>query len=84
MDNMFNFKNTYTKLPNCFFYNQNIKKVKKPELVIFNKLLSQELNINISSKKKRFRKIFSGNIHDKNITPFLKFMLDTNLDILLI
>ena len=41
IDNMFNFKNTYTKLPNCFFYNQNIKKVVKPELVIFNKLLSQ-------------------------------------------
>ena len=71
MDNMFNFKNTYTKLPNCFFYNQNTKKVKKPELVIFNKLLSLELNINISSKnKKDLENIFSGNIHDKNITPF--------------
>ena len=40
-------------------------------MVIFNKLLSLELNINISSKnKKDLENIFSGNIHDKKITPF--------------
>ena len=56
------FDNTYYKLPDKF--KQNIKPVpvKKPELVLLNKELAEELNLNFSNlDNKEISELFSGN-----------------------
>ncbi len=71
MNSYFNFENTYTYLPKCFFTLQEIKDVSFPELVIFNAKLASSLDINItSSDKKELAKILCGNFEDKNMRTF--------------
>ena len=52
MKTYFNFENTYTNLPKCFFTEQEIKQVSLPDLVIFNDKLAKSLDINIPLKNK--------------------------------
>ena len=47
MNSYFNFENTYTYLPKCFFTLQDIEEVPSPDLVIFNDKLAKSLDINI-------------------------------------
>ena len=71
MNSYFNFKNTYTNLPKCFFTEQEIKEVSLPDLVIFNNKLAKSLDINISSNNKNeLAKILSGNFYDKNMNTY--------------
>ena len=56
------FDNTYSKLPNSFKENINPVPVRKPELVILNKDLAKELNLDFSSlDNKKISELFSGN-----------------------
>ena len=62
MNSYFNFENTYTYLPKCFFTLQDIEEVPSPDLVIFNDKLAKSLDINITSNdKKELAKFFSCN-----------------------
>ena len=71
MNNYFNFKNTYTNLPKCFFTEQKIKQVSLPDLVIFNDKLAKSLNINIPlNNENESAKILSGNFNDRNMNTF--------------
>ena len=71
MNNYFNFENTYTNLPKCFFTEQGIKQVSLPDLVIFNAKLAKSLNINIPlNNKNETAKILSGNFNDKNMNTY--------------
>ena len=71
MNSYFNFDNTYTNLPKCFFSEQEIKQVSLPELVIFNDKLAKSLDINIpSNNKNKIAKILSGNFNDKNMNTY--------------
>ena len=71
MNSYFNFENTYTYLPKCFFTLQDIEEVPSPDLVIFNDKLAKSLDINIpSNDKKELAKIFSGNFNNKNMNTF--------------
>ena len=71
MNSYFNFENTYTYLPKCFFTLQDIEEVPSPDLVIFNDKLAKSLDINIpSNDKKELAKIFSGNFDNKNMNTF--------------
>ena len=42
----FNFKNTYTELPKCFFIETKAVSVKDPELVVLNEDLSRDIDLN--------------------------------------
>ena len=56
------FDNTYYKLPNSFKENINPVSVKKPELVILNKNLAEELSLNFSNlDNKKISELFGGN-----------------------
>ncbi len=56
------FDNTYSKLPDSFREKISPVPVKKPELVILNKSLSKELNLNFSNlDNKKISELFSGN-----------------------
>lgn len=56
------FDNTYYKLPDSFKENIKPVPVKKPELVILNKNLAEELNLNFSSlNNKEISELFAGN-----------------------
>ena len=58
-----NFNNTYFNLSNTFKEDIKPTPVKKPELVLFNKDLSSELNLDFSKvNDKELSEIFSGNI----------------------
>ena len=71
MNSYFNFENTYTNLPKCFFTEQGIKQVSLPDLVIFNDKLAKSLNINIPlNNKNETAKILSGNFNDKNMNTY--------------
>ncbi len=71
MNSYFNFENTYTNLPKCFFTEQEIKEFSSPDLVIFNDKLAKSLNIKIpSNNKNKLAKIVSGNFNDKNRNTF--------------
>ena len=57
------FNNTYSKLSDAFREKINPIPVDSPELVILNKKLASELNLNFSKiDKKELSKIFSGNV----------------------
>ena len=71
MNSYFNFENTYTNLPKCFFTEQEIKEVSLPDLVIFNDKLAKSHDINIPlSNKHESAKILSGNFNDRNMNTF--------------
>ncbi len=56
------FDNTYYKLPNSFKENTKPIPVKKPELIILNKNLTKELNLDFSNlNNKEISEIFAGN-----------------------
>ena len=56
------FDNTYSKLPDIFKENINPIPVKKPELVILNKDLAENLNLNFSGlNKNELSELFAGN-----------------------
>ena len=56
------FDNTYSKLPDSFKENISPVPVKKPELIILNKDLAKELNLNFSNlDNKKISGLFSGN-----------------------
>ena len=56
------FDNTYSKLPDSFREKISPVPVKKPELIILNKSLSKELNLNFSNlDNKKISELFSGN-----------------------
>ncbi len=60
------FDNTYYNLPNSFKENISPIPVKKPELVILNKNLAEELNLNFSSlNNKEISELFGGNLLPK-------------------
>ena len=62
MTNGWCFDNTYYKLPDSFKENIEPVPVKKPELVIFNKNLAEELNLNFSNlDNKKISELFGGN-----------------------
>ena len=71
MNTYFNFENTYTNLPKCFFTEQEIKQVSLPDLVIFNDKLAKSLDINIPlNNENESAKILSGNFNDRNMNTF--------------
>ena len=56
------FDNTYSKLPNSFKEEIGPTPVKNPELIILNKNLSKDLNLDFSNlDKKEISELFSGN-----------------------
>ncbi len=58
-----NFNNTYFNLPDTFRESIDPVPVKNPQLILFNKKLSSELNLDISKlDEKETSKIFSGNL----------------------
>ena len=57
------FDNTYAKLPNDLLVKQAPTPVKSPELIILNKRLSKDLNLNFTNiGKKNLSQLFSGNL----------------------
>jgi uncharacterized protein YdiU (UPF0061 family) len=71
VNNYFNFENTYTNLPKCFFTEQVIKQVSLPHLVIFNDKLAKSHDINIPlNNKNEAAKILSGNFNDRKMNTF--------------
>ena len=57
------FDNTYAKLPNDFLVKQAPIPVKSPELIILNKDLSQNLNLDFTNiKEESLSQLFSGNL----------------------
>ena len=62
MTNGWCFDNTYYKLPDSFKENIEPVPVKKPELVILNKNLAEELSLNFSNlDNKKISELFGGN-----------------------
>ncbi len=57
---IFNFHNTYTQLPEIFYSKIKLKPVPRPELVLFNEELAEELNLKIENRDS-LPEIFSGN-----------------------
>ena len=57
-----NFDNSYSKLPESFKENIKPTKVKKPELIIFNKSLASDLDLDFShANEVELSKLFAGN-----------------------
>ena len=57
------FNNTYSKLSDAFIEKINPIPVNSPELIILNKKLASELNLNFSNiDKKELSRTFSGNL----------------------
>ena len=66
----FNFDNTYANLPDLMVTKLAPIAVKKPELIIFNKELADELSLDFSNiNDQELAKIFSGNTLPKGSTP---------------
>ena len=62
-----NFDNSYSKLPESFKENIKPIKVKKPELIIFNKSLASDLDLDFSNANEvELSKLFAGNELPKN------------------
>ena len=75
-----NFKNTYTELPNIYYSNVKPDNFKNPKLILFNKELADELNLNINSNDRDICDFLLGyKINSKNF--FLKLMQVINLEI---
>lgn len=67
--NIWQLENSYADLPKQFFTRINPTPVNKPNLVIFNKVLSKELGIDLPDDKKLLAQIFSGNKLPKKAKP---------------
>ncbi|MDC1148206.1 YdiU family protein [Pelagibacteraceae bacterium] len=66
----FNFDNTYANLPDLMATKLDPIAVKKPELIIFNKELADELNLDFSNiNDQELAEIFSGNKLPEGSTP---------------
>tara|TARA_B100000963_G_scaffold204298_1_gene177910 strand:+ start:1580 stop:3034 length:1455 start_codon:yes stop_codon:yes gene_type:complete len=62
-----NFDNSYSRLPDSFKETVDPVKVKKPELVLFNKDLAKNIDLDFSNiKNKELSALFSGNLLPKN------------------
>ena len=67
----FNFKNTYTELPKCFFTETKAVSVKDPELVVLNEDLSRDIDLDFQLlTKKETASLLSGNSVLSNMNPF--------------
>jgi len=62
-------QNSYFKLPKNFYKEQTPDKIKHPELILFNKKLARELNLELDKDPKNLAQIFSGNKLLKNSKP---------------
>ena len=67
--NNWQLENSYADLPKQFFTRINPTPVNKPNLVIFNKVLSKELGIDLPDDKELLAQIFSGNKLPKKAKP---------------
>ena len=67
--NTWQLENSYADLPKQFFTRINPTPVNKPNLVIFNKVLSKELGIDLPDDKELLAQIFSGNKLPKKAKP---------------
>ena len=66
----FNFDNSYSKLPDILHTKINPEPVSSPKLVLLNKSLVNELDINLSNLSEiELANIFSGNIIPQNACP---------------
>ena len=62
-----NFDNSYSRLPDSFKETIDPVKVKKPELVLFNKDLAKNIDLDLSNiKNEELSALFSGNLLPKN------------------
>ena len=67
----FNFQNTYTELPKCFFTETKAVSVKDPELVVLNEDLSRDIDLDFQLlTKKETASLLSGNSVLSNMNPF--------------
>lgn len=67
---LFNFDNSYSKLPQIFFESLFLKPVKAPKLLVLNTQLVDQLELNKSSEEfKKVTEIFSGNLLPKGAYP---------------
>ena len=74
------FDNTYSKLPDPFKEEIKPIPVKNPELVILNKDLSKELNLDFSNlDNKKISELFSGNSFHQEVIVLHKLMQVINL-----
>ena len=67
--NTWQLENSYADLPKQFYTRINPTPVNKPNLVIFNKALSKELDIDLPDDKELLAQIFSGNKLPKKAKP---------------
>ena len=67
--NTWQLENSYADLPKQFYTPINPTPVDKPSLVIFNKVLSKELGIDLPHDKELLAQIFSGNKLPKKAKP---------------
>ena len=64
-------ESSYTDLPDVFFSRLIPTPVKKPELVILNKTLAEEIGMDLSGiSRNQLAELFSGNLIPKNTSPF--------------
>ena len=64
-------ENSYTELPDLFFTKQTPTPVHKPEIVIFNQKLADQVGLNFSQRsKEEMAKLLSGNLVPEGIEPF--------------
>jgi len=64
-------ENSYTELPDVFFTKQSPTPVPKPEIVIFNQKLADQVGLNFSKRsKEEIAELLSGNLVPKGIEPF--------------
>ena len=64
-------ENSYTELPDVFFTKQPPTPVQKPEVVIFNEKLADQVGLNFSqSSKGEMAKLLSGNLVLEGMQPF--------------
>ena len=75
-----NFDNSYSRLPDSFKVNIDPVKVKSPELVILNRDLAKNINLDFSNiDNNELSHLFSGNILPKNSNSIAQAYADTNL-----
>ena len=72
----FNFQNTYTDLPSCFFTETKANSVKEPDLIILNEELCKDIDLDFNLITEReTASLLSGNLFLSN----MKFLLFSSL-----